>query len=342
MARKKDTGILSPAAKVAILMVALGEDIAARVLDHLTEKEIGQVGNYMSFMDTVPPDQIEKVASEFIEALESGEGGMLTGGKDYMKKMLEKSMDPDRVSDILNKITSPGAVEELSGGLDAVRQIEPKTLATFLKGEHPQTIAIILAHLEGGMVAETLKLLPERFQSEVIFRIATLERIGPGVLKDLDHSLAAEFQAQGSSEGSVLGGVESAAEIVNGLDHNLEVSVLSEIESNNPELAENIRSLMFVFEDLISIDDRGIQTILKEVSNEDLALSLKTASEALKEKMFQNMSKRAATMMVEDLAAMGPVKLSEVEKAQQNILRGVKKLEEEGKVVLVAGGEELV
>ncbi len=339
---RKTVAPLTGAAKVAVLMVAIGEDIASKVMDHLDEKEIGQLGNHMSFMDTVAPEQLEQVIGEFFESLESGEGGMLRGGRDYMKKMLEKSMDPNKVADILNKITSPGAVEELSGGLEAVRTIDPKTLSAFLKGEHPQTIAIILSHLEGTQAAEILKLLPERFQAEVVFRIATLERIGPGVLKDLDHSLAAEFQAAGATEGSALGGIESAAEIVNGLDHNLEVSVLSEIESNNPELAANIRQLMFVFEDLISLDDRGLQTMLKEVGNEDLSLALKTASEGLKEKVFQNMSKRAATMMAEDLSAMGPVKLSDVEKAQQNILRAVKKLEEEGKIVLAAGGEELV
>lgn len=338
---KKDVPLSGPE-KVAILMVAIGEELASKVLGNLDEREIGQVGNYMSYMETVAPDQIDLVVKEFHESLEGGEGGMLRGGRDYLKKMLERSMDPTKVNDILNKITTPGAVEELSGGLEAMQHLDPKTLAGFLRNEHPQTIAIILSHLEGPQSAEIIKLLPERFQSEVILRIATLERIGSGVLKNLDHALAAEFQTSGAVEGSKLGGIESAAEIVNALDHNLEVSVLSEIESNSPELAENIRQLMFVFEDLISVDDRGMQTILKELNNEDLILALKTASEGLVNKIFQNMSKRAATMMQEDIATMGPVKLSDVEKAQQSIIRVAKRLEEEGKIILAGGGEELV
>lgn len=343
MAKKQDRiAQLSGPAKVAVLMVALGDELAAKVLAGLDEKEVSQVGNQMSFMESVTPPMIEGVSKEFFESLEGGEGGVLRGGSDFLRKMLLRNMDPDKVNELLGRITASGGTEELSGGLEAVRHLEPKILAGFLKSEHPQTIAIILAHLDGSMAAETLKLLPERFQPEVILRLATLDRVGPGVLKDLDTALAVEFQTTGAAEGSQLGGVEKCAEVVNALDHNLEVTILSEIESTHPELAENIRQLMFVFEDLSSVDDRGMQTILKEVNNEDLILALKTASDSLKEKIFNNMSKRAAMMMQEDLSAMGPVKLADVEKAQQSIIRTVKGLEEEGKIVLAAGGEELV
>ncbi|MFQ5432073.1 MAG: flagellar motor switch protein FliG [Nitrospinota bacterium] len=340
MARKQAP--LSGPEKAAVLMISLGEEIASKVLANMDDKEIHQVVNYMSQIDDVTPAQIEAVTKDFFNAMEAGEGGMLAGGKEYLRKMLGKNMDVKKVDDIMNRIMTPTASEEMSGGLDAIQNLDTKTISGFLRNEHPQTAAIVLAHLESAHAAEVLKDLPERFQSEVMLRLATLERISPSTLQDLDQALAAEFHEAGTMEGSALGGVESVAEIVNNLDHNMEVSILSEIEGTNPELAENIRQLMFVFEDLTGIDDRGMQAVLKEISSEDLQISLKTASETLKEKIYKNMSKRAAQMLKEDLQAMGPVRLSEVEKAQQNILRTVKKLEEEGKVVLATGGEELV
>ena len=340
MARKQAP--LSGPEKAAILMISLGESIASKVLANMDDKEIHQVVNYMSQIDDVTPAQIEAVTKDFFNAMEAGEGGMLAGGKDYLRKMLGKTMDVKKVDEIMNRIMAPAESEELSGGLEAIQNLDTKIISGFLRNEHPQTAAIVLAHLEPGHAAEVLKELPERFQSEVMLRLATLERVSPGTLQDLDQALAAEFHEAGTMEGSSLGGVESVAEIVNNLDHNMEVNILSEIEGINPELAENIRQLMFVFEDLTSIDDRGMQAVLKEVSSEDLQISLKTASETLKEKIYKNMSKRAAQMLKEDLLSMGPVRLSEVEKAQQSILRTVKKLEEEGKVVLATGGEELV
>ncbi len=339
--RQSSTALSGPE-KVAVLMISMGETIASKVLAKMNEKEIQAVGNYMSFMENVSNEQIDTVAREFFEALEGGEGGILSGGREYLKKMLEKTMDAGKVAEILSKIAAPGQTEELGGGLEAIRHLDPKTVAAFLRNEYPQTAAIVLAHLDPVQAGEILKNLPDRFRSEIVFRIATLERVNPTVVADLDRALASEFQSAGAMEGSRLGGVESVAEIVNNLDHNMEVGILTEIESFNPELAESIRQLMFVFEDLLSVDDKGMQVILKEVSRDDLILGLKTASEQLKEKILHNMSKRAGEMLKEDLSAMGPVKLSDVEKAQQNIIRIVKKLEEDGKVVLAGGGEELV
>ncbi len=340
MARKKAG--FSGAEKAAVLMMSMGENLASKVLSKLDEKEIHKVVTYMSYMENVTPQHIEKIAKEFFDLLESGEGAMLVGGKEYMRKMLTRTMDSAKVEEIMGAITTPTSDEELSGGLESIRRLDAKTMAGFLRNEHPQTVAIILAHLDPPHAAEVLKELPERFQPEIVFRMATLERISPGVLKDLDQALAAEFQEASITEGSSLGGVEAVAEIVNALDHNLEVSILSEVEGLNPEMAENIRKLMFVFEDLVNVDDRGMQTVLKEIANEDLILALKTSSDALKQKIFDNMSKRAASMMQDDLQSMGPVKLSDVEKAQQSVIRIVKRLEEEGKIVLASGGEELV
>jgi len=336
-----DKKTLSGPEKAAALLIAVGDEVAAKVLSELDENEIHKISTYMSGMTAVSNDTVNNIIEEFVDIVESGRGGYMSGGRDYLKKLLESTLDPKKVNEIMERI-SAGDEENVGGGLEAVRHLDAKTIASFMKSEHPQTCAIILAHLDPSHAAAVIKELPERFQPEVAFRIATLERIPPGVIKELDEALAHEFRSAGTMEGSQIGGVDAVAEIINNMDHTTEVNVLSEIEAINPELAENIRQLMFVFEDLIRIDDRGMQTILKDVDQGELLMALKTASDKMKDKVFANMSERAALMMKEDLETMPPVRLSEVEKAQQSILRVVKRLEEEGKIVLAGGGEELV
>jgi flagellar motor switch protein FliG len=327
--------------KAAVLLISLGDELASDVLKNLDDKDIQLIGNYMTRAASVSSDSIDSVSEEFYREASSGEGGLVAGGRDYVKKVLEKALEPWKVQELMERMAFTGE-EESGGGLDAIRILDAKTIANFMRNEHPQTCAIILAHLDPSHAAAVLKELPEKFQSEVALRMAVLERIPPGVIKELDEALAAEFRSAGAVEVSKIGGVGSVAEILNQMDHATEARIISEIEGGNPELAEEIRKLMFVFEDLIKVDDRGMQTILKDVSSQDLLIAIKTASEPLKAKIFANMSERAATMMKEDLEAMGPQRLSEVEKAQQNILKIAKKLEEEGKVVIGGAGEELV
>ncbi len=339
MAREQKT--LSGPEKAAVMLIAIGDELASKVLSELDDAEIHKVSSYMSSLNSVSNSMVDNVIEEFVALFESGAGGYVAGGKEYLRRLLESSMDPAKVSEIMARL-SEGEEEDMGGGLDAVRNLDAKTIGSFMRNEHPQTCAIILAHLEPSHAAEVVRELPEKFQPEVMFRMATLDRVAPSVIKELDEALAHEFRTAGTMEGSQIGGIEAVAEIVNSMDRATETNVLGEIEASNPELAENIRQLMFVFEDLISIDDRGMQTILKEVDSNDLMMALKTATEPLKEKIFANMSERAALMMKEDLEAMGPVKISDVEKAQQNILRTVKRMEDEGKIVLAGGGEELV
>jgi flagellar motor switch protein FliG len=327
--------------KAAILLISLGDDLASKVLKNLDDKDINLIGSYMTKVSNITSDAIDNISEEFYKEVSSGEGGVMYGGKDYVKKVLEKALEPWRVQEVMERMAFHSE-DEGGGGLDAIRLLDPKTIANFMRNEHPQTCAIILAHLEPSHAGEILKELPEKFQSEVAFRMATLESIPPGVIKELDDALAAEFKSPGAVEGSKIGGVNSVAEILNQLDHTTEARIISEIEGSNPDLAEEIRKLMFVFEDLIKVDDRGMQTILKEVSSQDLLIAIKTVSDPLKARIFSNMSERAATMMKEDLDAMGPVRVSDVEKAQQNILKIAKKLEEEGKIVIGGAGEELV
>jgi flagellar motor switch protein FliG len=326
--------------KAAVLLISLGEDIASAIIAKLDEKEVQSLGNYMTYLGNVDSDTMDQVSQEFYEDLMTGKAGLTVAGKDFIKNALMKGMDPLKVAEIMDNIAAPG--EELGGGLDTLRLLDPKTIVNFLKKEHPQTGAIILAHLDPMQASDVIKLLPEKIRGEVVLRLSSLERIAPGVVKDLDEALQAEFSATGAVEGSKIGGVNSVAEIMNTLDHATESSILTEIEEVNPDLAENIRNLMFTFADLIKLDDRAFQQVLKEVPQQELLMALKTAGEPLKDKILSNMSRRASQMLKEDLEALPPQRLSDVEKSQQNIIAIVKRLEDEGKIVIGGGGEELV
>src|SRR3989304_929210 len=326
--------------KSAILLLSLGEDIAAAILKYMEEPEIQKLSNYMSQVDAVSGDTVNRITQEFYQKALEG-GGLTRGGGEYLPKGLSLALDPEKVDWILENISVPS--EET--GLETIKWLDPKTIASFTRGEHPQTIAIILAHLESQQATAVLGELPEILRSEVALRIATLERIPSGVLKDLGEVLQKELQATGTVETvrkSTIGGVEVVAEMLNQMDQSMEHGILSKIEETHPDLAEQIRQLMFVFEDLIHVDDRGMQQIMKEVSTDNLVPALKTASEGLREKIFRNMSERAAMMLKEDLEALGPVRLADVEKAQQAIVRVAKKLEDEGKILIgKRGGEDV-
>jgi len=327
--------------KAAILLMSLGEESAIPILENLDEREIQMLGNYMSSLGDVDVPSMDSITKEFYESVETGTGGLGIAGMDFLKSALMKALDPAKATEILNNITTPG--EEMGGGLETVRMLEPKTIAAFLVNEHPQTAAIIIAHLDPQMASQTIRELPEENRMEIVHRLATLERVSPGILRELDEALQNEFRASGAVSGSKLGGLETAAHIMGALDRATETSILSAMDEVDPDMANEIRNLRFTYEDIQKIDDHGIQLILKEVNQEDLLISLKTASDALKDKWLSNMSERAALMVREDLESMGPTKISDVEKNQQKIVAVCKKLEEEGKITIGGGaGEELV
>ena len=224
--------------------------------------------------------------------------------------------------------------------MESLELVDAKSLANFLVNEHPQTIAVILAHLEPEKKCEVLKRMPESLQAEAVLRMANLDYISPELIEEVDKVLRQELATMGSVEQSQLGGVQPVAEMLNVMDKNTETAIMSRLEEKDPILAEEIRKLMFVFEDIIKIDDRGIQALLKEIPNEKLLLALKTANEDIKEKIFKNMSSRASTLIQEDLQSMGPSKLSDVEGAQQEIVNMARKLEAEGKILIARGGAE--
>lgn len=327
--------------KAAILMVSLGEEQAIKILENMDEREIQMLGNYMAAMGDVDTPSMDSVTKEFYDQVDAGTGGLGIGGIDFLKTALMKALDPAKATEILNNITTPG--EEMGGGLETVRMLEPGTIASFMINEHPQTAAIVMAHLEPQKASQTIREMPEENRMEIIHRMATLGRVAPNILRELDEALQNEFRASGAVSGSKLGGVETASHIMGALDRATETSILTALDEVDPDLANEIRNLRFTYEDIAKVDDQGIQLILKEVNQEDLLISLKTASDTLKEKWLSNMSERAAMMVREDLDSMGPTKISDVEKTQQKIIAVCKQLEEDGKISIGGGpGEELV
>ncbi len=331
---------LSGPERAAVLLMNLGEELAAKVLVNLDDREIQNIGNYMAALGNVDMSVMDSINKEFYEMVETGTGGLGIAGMDFLKTALMQALDPGKATEILNNITTPG--EEMGGGLETVRLMDPKVIASFITNEHPQTAAIILAHLDPPVASSTIQELPEEKRMEIIHRLATLERVAPSVIRELDEALQAEFRTSGAVSGNKLGGVEIAAEVMGSLDRETEMSILTAMDEVDPDLAKEIRDLRFTFEDILKIDDAGIQMIMKEINMEDLVIGLKTATDELKEKLFSNMSERAALMMKEDLESLGPKKISEVQKAQQKVIEVCKKLEEEGKIVVGGGADEMV
>ncbi|MBT6346859.1 MAG: flagellar motor switch protein FliG [Nitrospina sp.] len=326
--------------KAAVLLMTLGEEVAAKVLANLDDREIQNIGNYMSALGDIDRSDMDSINKDFYDMVESGTGGLGIAGMDFLKTALMQALDPAKATEILNNITTPG--EEMGGGLETVRLLDPKLISTFITNEHPQTAAIILAHLEPPVASLTIRELPEENRMEIMHRLATLERVAPSVIRELDEALQTEFRTSGAVSGNKLGGVEVAAEVMGSLDRTTETSILMAMDEVDPDLANEIRNLRFTFEDILKIDDNGIQMIMKEINQEDLLIGLKTATDELKEKLFTNMSERAALMLKEDLESLGPTKISEVEQAQQKVIAVCKKLEEDGKLVIGGGADQLV
>lgn len=322
--------------KAAILMNYLGPDALKTLLKGLDDGDIRKLLNVMPKYRVVPVNVTKKVLEEFFELINETE--------DYIFSEISSSKDAivaalgeERARGIL------GGINVVTGGgrtLESLEMVDAKSLSNFLVNEHPQTVAVILAHLEPEKKGEVLKRLPEALQAEVVLRMANLDHVAPELIAEIDSVLKKELASMSSVEQTALGGVQPVAEMLNVMDKNTESSIMSRLEEKDPLLAEEIRKLMFVFDDIVKIDDRGIQTLLKEVPNDRLLLALKTASEEIKTKVFKNLSQRAADMLRDDLSNMGPARLSDVESAQQEVVNAARRLEAEGKILIARGGSE--
>ncbi len=323
--------------KAAIVLMCLGEDATAKIFQEFTDDEIRRVTKAMASIEHIPSDIKQKVLDSFIDA-QKDYAGLFVKGSDFAKMALAKT-ESDRASALLDQFISG----EESNPLETISMMQPRMVASLLEKEHPQTVALILSTQHVQHASDILACLPEEMQADVVYRIAKIEKVSPDVITGIEEALNKELGRSIGREQKQVGGINKVVDLLGHMQNNLDADILENIEETDIEMAEEIRKLMFTFENLISLDGRSLQMILREVNNDSLTMALKTASEEMREKIFANMSSRAADMIRDDLDAMGPVRLSEVEAMQQSIVKIAMKLEEEGKLVLnKTGGDEFV
>jgi flagellar motor switch protein FliG len=324
--------------KAAILLLSLGESDAAQVLRHLGPKEVQKVGLAMSQMRNIQRPQIEQVMGEFVEVV--GDQTSLGLGSDgYIRKMLTQALGEDKAGNLIDRILLGGN----TSGLDSLKWMEPRAVADVIRYEHPQIQAIVVAYLDPDQAGEVLSHFDAKVRLDIILRVSSLNTVQPAALKELNLILEKQFSGSANQSRTTMGGVKRAADIMNFLDSSSEGALMDAIRGVDADLSSQIEDLMFVFDNLSDVDDRGIQALMREVSSDVLVLALKGADDGIKEKFFKNMSKRAAELLRDDLEAKGPVRISEVETAQKEILTIARRMADAGEIVLGGkGGEEMV
>ncbi|MBU6375702.1 MAG: flagellar motor switch protein FliG [Bdellovibrionales bacterium] len=317
----------------ALLLNVLGNNITSKIFQKMKDNDVKRLVNAMGQVSKVPIPVVKQVLEDFYTEIAEEENIIFghASGRDFILETLGE----DRARTVLGQLS----VVEGSRTLEALELVDSRTLTNFLISEHPQTIALILAHLEPNKKCDVLKRLPDNIQTEVVLRIANLDFISPSLIAHVDEVLKQELATLGSIDTQQLGGIQPIADMLNVMDKSSEQNIMARVEEKDPQLAEEIRKLMFVFEDIVFIDDRGMQALLKEVPNDKLVIALKTAPEEIKDKIFKNISKRAGDLLKDDLDSLGPVRLSDVEGAQQEIVNVAKRLEAEGKLMISRGGD---
>ena len=323
--------------KAVIFLMTLDEGTVGQVLDSLEKREIQGIANYITKLEDVDTQVMDMVSKEFYDLINLGDRGVGEGELDTLKTILIQEINSFKPKEKINNIT--GFKEELGGGLETVRGLDPQNISSLITNEHPQTAAIILAHLDSSLASATISELPEANRMEIVHRLATLDNISPSVIRDLDQALQAEFQNSSVVSDNKLGGVEIVAAVMSSLDRNTEIAILTSMDEIDTDLANKIRKIRFSFEDLIKVDDTGIQILIKEVNQEELLIALKTASDELKEKLYTNIG---LVMLKDQLKGLGPTKISDIKKAQQNIIKVCKELEKEGKILLSGQRDDYV
>ena len=328
---------LSGVQRAAVLLMSLGESDAAEVLKHLGAKEVQKLGMAMATIGNVTRQQVEEVVDEFVASLED-QTSLGVGADDYVRKVLVQALGEDKAASLIDRILFGRNTK----GLDTLKWMEPRAVAELIRNEHPQIISIVLAHLDPDQSAEVLKSLPERTRADVLLRIATLDGIPPNALNELNEIMERQFSGNQNLKSSNVGGVKVAANILNFMDSGQDQAILGEIGKVDSELSARIQDLMFVFDNLADIGDRDLQLVLREVPNDGLSLALRGATQRVRDKITRNMSQRAAQILLEDMEARGPVKVSDVESAQKEILATVRRMADEGTISLSGNNEELI
>jgi len=310
-------------------------DVSSEVYKPLREDEIEQLTFEIARLDKIEPDDKDRVLQEFQEMM-MAQGFISTGGIDYARDVLERALGSQKAVDIINRLTSSLQVRPF----DFIRRTDPTHLVNFIQGEHPQTIALILAFLESNKAAQILGSLPHEVQADVAKRIATMQRTSPDILREVERVLERKLSTLASDDYTTAGGIDAIVDILNSVDRSTEKAIIEQLEEEDSELAEDIKKRMFVFEDIVLLDDRSIQKVLREVEGQELAKALKSVDAEVQDKIFRNMSKRAASMLREDMDFMGPIRVKDVDEAQQKIVNIIRKLEDAGDIIVARAGEE--
>jgi flagellar motor switch protein FliG len=330
VAQSSDDGL----EKSAMLLLTLGSDESAEILKYLGPREVQKLGTMMATLKSVPREKVENVLDQFQE--HTAKGAPLAVDEDMIRSMLTKALGDDRAANLIGRILQGGD----TAGIESLKWMDATTVADMIKNEHPQIIATILVHLEFDHAGEILKHFPDRLRNDVLLRIATLDGVQPAALRELNEALTRMMAGATSVKKASMGGIRHAAEILNFVGTAAETAIVDNVREYDPELAQKILDEMFVFENLVDVDDRGIQLLLREIQSDSLIIALKGSSPELREKIFKNMSQRAAEMLREDLEAKGPVRLSEVEAEQKEILKVARRLADEGQIVLGGKGDD--
>ncbi|MDF9409300.1 flagellar motor switch protein FliG [Pelotomaculum isophthalicicum JI] len=329
---------LTGSQKAAILLIALGSDLSAKVLkQRFADAEIEQLTQEISNMIKVPPEIKYAVFDEFFE-LHRAREFLIHGGMGYAKELLEKTLGQQKASEILSKLTK----EMKSVPFSALRKADPKSILNIIREEHPQTVALVLAHLTPEQAGIILASMPPDMQSDIARRVAIIDRLTPDVIKDVEAVLESKISSVVQQDHSVVGGVQALVDILNRVGRSAEKVVLEGLEREDPALAEEVKRRMLVFEDMIMLPDNFIQRVLREVNSKDLAMAMRGAGEEVNARIYKNLSKRAAEMLKEEIEFMGPVRLREVEQAQQKIVNILRKLDESGEIIISRGGEDVL
>ncbi|MTH52741.1 flagellar motor switch protein FliG [Bacillus mangrovi] len=332
MARRDQTK-LTGKQKAAILLISMGPDVSASVYKHLSEEEIERLTLEISGVRTVEATKKEDILEEFHQ-IAMAQDFISSGGIAYAKEVLERALGEDRATAIISRLTSTLQVKPF----DFARKAEPGQILNFIQNEHPQTISLILSYLDPVQAGQILSELPQEVQADIARRIAVMDRTSPEIINEVEQILEKKLSSAFTQDYTQTGGVESVVEVLNGVDRSTEKTILDALEIQDPELAEEIKKRMFVFEDIVTLDNRAIQRVIRDVDNEDLKLSLKVASEEVREIVFKNMSTRMAETYREEMEYMGPVRLRDVEESQSRIVGVIRRLEENGEIVIARGG----
>ncbi|MAZ65853.1 MAG: flagellar motor switch protein FliG [Kangiellaceae bacterium] len=328
---------LSGLSKAAVLLLSLGEEDAAQVLRHMGPKEVQKIGIAMASLKSVDKEGVSNVLDEFLEEVQT-HTSLGIGADDYIRRTLTNALGEEKAGSLIDRILLGANTK----GLDTLKWMDSRAVAEMIRFEHPQIQSIVLSYLDPDQSSEILSMFPEKVQLDLIMRIASLESVHPTALQELNTIMERQFTGSASTKATAMGGTKKAADIMNFLETAMESQIMEGIKDVDEDLAQQIQDLMFVFDNLMDVDDRGIQALLREIENNTLMLALRGSDESMREKFFANMSKRAAELLKDDLEAMGPVKLSEVETAQKDILNVARRLAESGEIVLGGKGEEMV